>query len=545
MTTLFIIPQLWDVVTISRYFNHSFWNYKWGWNWVFLIIGIIFVIGTPSLINNEYSSEHGIAIFLAFIQSICLFFIISNIFNIIFEWNGCFLICVIIGILLIINIAILGQEDNYGKPLTILLVLSVLTTLFIIPQLWNSTINKGKFKTVQCINYKAISKVSQNEDKIVSQNTQIAKTNDENKIVNQNSQNAKTSDENKNISQNTQVQYKEPTKFTDRYFNYNCWNYKWGWNWVFLIIGIIFVIGTPLLMNNNEYGGAIFLAFIQSICLFFIISNIFNILFNWQGWTVWGILIAILLIINISIWANEYNCGSPLGILWMLSILTTLFIIPQIWNTTINKDKYQTVQYINYKEISKIYQNENNTVSSTNTKKIENQTVQTSKNSTNTKKLTDENLEQYIEVSLNEETLKQIGYDNNSEFLRYTRYIYIPDTYEYGEKKYKITEIGDNIFTGYKSLQEISIPESVKRIGNNAFNDCTSLDTIIIPKSVTSIGDSAFNNCTSLTILQIPDDVIHIGNNAFGGVKHILYYGTASGSPWGAENVNGIEVVSK
>ena len=59
-----------------------------------------------------------------------------------------------------------------------------------------------------------------------------------------------------------------------------------------------------------------------------------------------------------------------------------------------------------------------------------------------------------------------------------------------------------------------------------------------IPNTVTQIGNRTFMNCTSLSELSIPSSVTKIGTQAFYNVPHITYYGTASGSPWGAKSMN-------
>ena len=83
------------------------------------------------------------------------------------------------------------------------------------------------------------------------------------------------------------------------------------------------------------------------------------------------------------------------------------------------------------------------------------------------------------------------------------------------------------------------IPNSVMSIGERAFGNCTGLTSITIPNSVTSIGCSAFEFCTALTSITIPNSVTSIGSSAFNNVPNIVYYGTATGSPWGARSING------
>ena len=81
---------------------------------------------------------------------------------------------------------------------------------------------------------------------------------------------------------------------------------------------------------------------------------------------------------------------------------------------------------------------------------------------------------------------------------------------------------------------------TVTSIGNYAFRYCTGLTSVTIPNSVTSISDGAFSGCSGLTSVTIPNSVTTIGDYAFFGVRHIEYYGNATGSPWGAISMNGI-----
>ena len=84
----------------------------------------------------------------------------------------------------------------------------------------------------------------------------------------------------------------------------------------------------------------------------------------------------------------------------------------------------------------------------------------------------------------------------------------------------------------------MSIGNNVTSIGNRAFRYCELLTNVIIPDTVTSIGELAFEYCDSLTNVDIPDSVTSIGHYAFGGIAHITYSGTATGSPWGAKSIN-------
>ncbi len=178
----------------------------------------------------------------------------------------------------------------------------------------------------------------------------------------------------------------------------------------------------------------------------------------------------------------------------------------------------------------------------------------------------------------------------NHDFPYYTTYptgdLVIPATVTYNDVTYNVTSIGNNAFyycshltsvtipngvtsigpnafedcTGLTSvtipngvtsicihafecctgLTSVTIPNSVTSIGYYAFQNCTGLTSVTIPNSVTSIDYDAFQNCTSLTSVTIPNSVTTIGYDAFLNVRHIEYYGSATGSPWGAYSMNGV-----
>ena len=81
--------------------------------------------------------------------------------------------------------------------------------------------------------------------------------------------------------------------------------------------------------------------------------------------------------------------------------------------------------------------------------------------------------------------------------------------------------ICDQVFWSCKSLQSVSIPNSVTTIGNEAFWECKSLQSVSIPNSVTTIGDSAFRSCESLQSVSIPNSVTAIGINPFEGCENL------------------------
>lgn len=116
--------------------------------------------------------------------------------------------------------------------------------------------------------------------------------------------------------------------------------------------------------------------------------------------------------------------------------------------------------------------------------------------------------------------------------------ILIPDTVEYNNKTYTVTEIGEyafelstrmnsitlpntithigeGAFIGCENLKRIEIPNSVESIDKIAFADCIGLTNILIPNSVKSIGDLAFDHCTGLVEATIGSETTNIGEFAF------------------------------
>ena len=74
--------------------------------------------------------------------------------------------------------------------------------------------------------------------------------------------------------------------------------------------------------------------------------------------------------------------------------------------------------------------------------------------------------------------------------------------------------ISDYAFSGYASLQNIILPETLTAIGKNAFQRCSGLETVILPGRLCSIGDYAFAGCSALKEISIPDSVESIGSYA-------------------------------
>ena len=78
-----------------------------------------------------------------------------------------------------------------------------------------------------------------------------------------------------------------------------------------------------------------------------------------------------------------------------------------------------------------------------------------------------------------------------------------------------VTHIGNDSFYGNKTLQVISIPQSVVDIGDRAFSRCYDLSSVVWTYGITNIQTSAFSYCENLTHISLPSSVIIIDDSAF------------------------------
>ena len=74
-----------------------------------------------------------------------------------------------------------------------------------------------------------------------------------------------------------------------------------------------------------------------------------------------------------------------------------------------------------------------------------------------------------------------------------------------------------------KSIQKVSIPESLFRIEASTFSGCESLMTITIPPTIESIDQYAFYGCKRLSVVQIGSQIVHtIRKYAFSGCESLI-----------------------
>ena len=117
------------------------------------------------------------------------------------------------------------------------------------------------------------------------------------------------------------------------------------------------------------------------------------------------------------------------------------------------------------------------------------------------------------------------------------------------------TELGQGVFSGCSSLEEVSFGDTVKELtgvdyynrydgnyvdddtgttlygsfNNGMFYNCTSLRTINWGNGIRTIGNVAFVNCTSLTDVTLPDSVTDIGMHSFWGCKNLTNFKMGDG----------------
>ena len=84
-----------------------------------------------------------------------------------------------------------------------------------------------------------------------------------------------------------------------------------------------------------------------------------------------------------------------------------------------------------------------------------------------------------------------------------------------------VTSIGKYAFDSCGSLEEIYIPESVRKIGAGAFYCCRSLSSITVPEGVEAIGEWTFGGCFSLRSVYLPSSVNELGANSFRYCKNL------------------------
>jgi hypothetical protein len=96
-----------------------------------------------------------------------------------------------------------------------------------------------------------------------------------------------------------------------------------------------------------------------------------------------------------------------------------------------------------------------------------------------------------------------------------------------------IKNIGPYAFSSCKSLENVSIPDSVTLIEDGAFTRCDSIKKVTLPQNVNSLGMTAFASCVGLKEINIPDSVEYIGNsdNLDSAANYVVETGVMAAAP--------------
>lgn len=118
---------------------------------------------------------------------------------------------------------------------------------------------------------------------------------------------------------------------------------------------------------------------------------------------------------------------------------------------------------------------------------------------------------------LTDSTVEVTRIDNNTfdGAGSYAGHVSIPETVQYGDKTYTVTEIGESAFKNSVALISVQLPNCLKTISYGAFNGCTNLRNIYLSDSLQVIRSYGFEECKSLERIVIPDNVTSIGDYAF------------------------------
>lgn len=117
----------------------------------------------------------------------------------------------------------------------------------------------------------------------------------------------------------------------------------------------------------------------------------------------------------------------------------------------------------------------------------------------------------YIENLTIPDNVKKIGsyVFNNCEDIKYVK------------MSNSVASIGTCAFSGCKSLVEISLPSNLKTLGGGSFSNCEKLEYITIPESCTNILSGTFNHCNNLETITIPSTCQTIYQYAFDDCDNI------------------------
>lgn len=98
--------------------------------------------------------------------------------------------------------------------------------------------------------------------------------------------------------------------------------------------------------------------------------------------------------------------------------------------------------------------------------------------------------------------------------------VVIPADY-YG---YVVTSLASTTFSNNKSIESVTLPDSMTSIDMFAFSGCTNLKKLVLSENMKAIPGFAFKNCTSLEYIYVPSSITSIAATAFNGLSNVVIY---------------------
>lgn len=124
------------------------------------------------------------------------------------------------------------------------------------------------------------------------------------------------------------------------------------------------------------------------------------------------------------------------------------------------------------------------------------------------------NIDDYVAIKDNEENPNCIFI---SDYYGDPKEIIIPEELN----GYPITKILERAFAKCKTLEKITLPQSLEIIEKGAFENCSNLQEIVLPPQIKVIESSTFANCTSLRKVIFSKKLEKIYENAFFKCKNL------------------------
>jgi len=102
-----------------------------------------------------------------------------------------------------------------------------------------------------------------------------------------------------------------------------------------------------------------------------------------------------------------------------------------------------------------------------------------------------------------------------------------------------VSSVSECAFADCGSLEQVTLPETVREIGECAFSNCVNLDRVVLPEGLSRIGSRAFDRCQVLTAIDLPASVAEMGDNPFRGCTNLCTIRVAEDHPY-LQTVDGV-----